>query len=131
MLAQLDHLASKNPNILFIATSNFPQAIDQAFLSRVDLRIDVGLPGKEACQTILKDTVVKLGQGFPSLNRLLDGCQLEKAGDACYGLDGRQIRKAVITAMTFEKQTALNPENLTAQNILDAVTIAKREKESA
>lgn len=34
VLAQLDHLASGHPNVLFIATSNFPQAIDEAFLSR-------------------------------------------------------------------------------------------------
>lgn len=36
VLAQLDQLASKYPNLLFVATSNFPKAIDGAFLSRVD-----------------------------------------------------------------------------------------------
>jgi SpoVK/Ycf46/Vps4 family AAA+-type ATPase len=56
VLAQLDHLASEHPNVLFIATSNFPQAIDEAFLSRVDLRVDVDLPNSEACFTILEDT---------------------------------------------------------------------------
>ena len=73
----------------------------------------------------------KAGQGFSGLNTLSGDRQLTKAGDTCYGLDGRQIRKAVITAMTFDKQTALKPEKLTAQNIFDAVTIAKRGKKSA
>lgn len=130
VLAQLDHLASENPNVLFIATSNFPQAIDEAFLSRADLRVDIGLPGDEACCAILDDTVAKIAQSFPGLNRLLDGHQLREAGAACYGLDGRQIRKAVITAMTFDKRTALNPEQLTAQDILNAVNIARQSKDS-
>jgi SpoVK/Ycf46/Vps4 family AAA+-type ATPase len=131
VLAQLDHLASRHPNILFIATSNFPQAIDEAFLSRADLRVDIGLPSKEACNAILTDTIEKIAHGFPGLRRLIGDRQLRKVADVCYGLDGRQIRKAVITAMTFDKQTALNPEKLTAQNIFDAVSIAKRGKESA
>src|SRR5712671_5980514 len=37
VLVQLDALAEQHPNLLFIATSNFPQAIDSAFTSRCDL----------------------------------------------------------------------------------------------
>lgn len=131
VLAQLDHLAIQNPNVLFIATSNFPKAIDEAFLSRADLRVDVGLPGKEACFSILRDTIEKLALGFPGLRHLLDAAELRQAGESCHGLDGRQIRKTIISAMTFDKNTALNPELQTAKNILDAVGIAKLGTESA
>ena len=40
--------------MLFIATSNFPQAIDQAFISRADLILSLELPGLAACQQILE-----------------------------------------------------------------------------
>lgn len=131
VLAQLDYLASEHRNILFIATSNFPQAIDKAFLSRVDLCVDVGLPSKDACRRILTDTVEKLSKPFPGMKWLLSDVQLPEIGEACEGLDGRQIRKAVITAMTFDKQTALNPERLTARNILDAVSAIRNGRSQA
>src|SRR5207237_10163725 len=34
VLAQLDHLASRHPRLLFVATSNFAEAIDAAMVSR-------------------------------------------------------------------------------------------------
>ena len=37
VLVQLDMLAERNPHLLFVATSNFPQAVDSAFLSRCDM----------------------------------------------------------------------------------------------
>ena len=40
VLVQLDLLAESNPNLLFVATSNFPQALDEAFTSRCDLVIE-------------------------------------------------------------------------------------------
>jgi hypothetical protein len=44
VLAQLDQLADKHPQLLFVATSNFPKAIDSAFLSRVDQIVTIDLP---------------------------------------------------------------------------------------
>ena len=46
VLVQLDVLAEQNPQLLFIATSNFPQAIDSAFTSRCDLVMHVPLPDR-------------------------------------------------------------------------------------
>ena len=37
VLVQLDQLAEQHPNLLFVATSNFPHAVDSAFTSRCDL----------------------------------------------------------------------------------------------
>jgi SpoVK/Ycf46/Vps4 family AAA+-type ATPase len=54
VLAQLDHLGRNHHNVLFIATSNFPDTIDAAFLSRVDCVVNVGMPGPEACKVILE-----------------------------------------------------------------------------
>lgn len=129
VLAQLDYLASRHPNVLFIATSNFPKAIDAAFLSRADLVIDVGLPSESACQDILLDTLKSLVDSFPGIQSVLASQDIMNAGKLCLGLDGRQIRKAVISALTFEKETALDPNQLTAQYVLDALSEAKKQQE--
>jgi len=126
VLAQLDHLAARHTNILFVATSNFPQAIDSAFLSRVDLRVEVGLPDATTCQDILQDTVQNIAAAFPRLSSVLEHADFKKAGKECHGLDGRQIRKAIVTAFTFDKTTALDPNQLRAHDILQAVKLAKR-----
>ena len=54
VLVQLDSLAEEHTNLLFVATSNFPQAVDSAFLSRCDLIVEVPLPGNEACAKFSK-----------------------------------------------------------------------------
>ena len=44
VLVQLDLLAEAHQNLLFIATSNFPEAVDSAFISRCDLVMEIPLP---------------------------------------------------------------------------------------
>ena len=50
VLTQLDQLAADYPQLLFLATSNFAGAIDEAFLSRADLVVTIDLPTPEACK---------------------------------------------------------------------------------
>jgi AAA+ superfamily predicted ATPase len=128
MLAQLDQLAAQFPNLLFIATSNFAEAIDAAFLSRADLIITIDKPGPEACRRILASTVESLAAVFPALKKVTSHPDFESAAAECCGLDGRAIRKLVLTACTFDKQTALDPSRLTASDILKAARHAKQER---
>jgi len=133
VLAQMDHLADSHPELLFIATSNFPEAIDEAFLSRADLIINVDLPGAEACRAILVDTIEALAKKFPKVAKILSQPDFDKAAELCKGLDGRRIRKLVPSACTFSKETALDPSRLTAADLVRAAKDAgkqlKREKE--
>ncbi len=120
VLAQLDQLAAQHPHLLFLATSNFPQAIDGAFLSRADLIAPIELPGPEACQRILTTTIQAMAQAFPALEPLLSQSALKQVAERCQGLDGRRIRKLVATACTFSKETALNPGLLSISDLLRA-----------
>ena len=131
VLAQLDHLAGQYPNLLFIATSNFPQAIDQAFFSRADLIITVDLPGPEARRQILIETVHALAEAFPKVKNVTAAPEFDQAVKACDGLDGRRIRKLVAAACTFDKATALDPARLTARDLLRAAEHAQREAGAA
>jgi SpoVK/Ycf46/Vps4 family AAA+-type ATPase len=125
VLAQLDSLAARHPNLLFVATSNFTRAIDHAFISRADLVEYIGLPNAEACQTILTDAIKALAAVCPKVHRILDDGAFERAVTTCVGLDGRQIRKAVLAACGLAKETALDPNRLTAKDLLTAVQQAK------
>ena len=127
VLAQLDQLSASHPNLLFIATSNFPAAIDQALLSRADLIMHVDLPGASACKRILLDTVAGIAAAFPRLRRLADDPALARAGERAVGLDGRRIRKVVLSALAGERRIALDPEQLTATDILHAIERAQAE----
>jgi len=41
-------VAAERPGVLFVTTTNFPQAIDKAFLSRADLVLHLALPDEVA-----------------------------------------------------------------------------------
>lgn len=128
LLAQLDHLAAKFPELLFVATSNFPKAIDGAFLSRVDQIVTVDLPNEEACQLIVVDTLKALGEQFGDIKSLIHSHGAASLGKHCFGLDGRQIRKAVLSALTLDKRTAADPNRLTLRDLHTSFEDAKSSK---
>lgn len=128
VLTQLDQLAAEHPQLLFIATSNFASAIDEAFSSRADLVVTIDLPTAEACKAILLDTLERLGSVYPKLTKLCGTPQIMKAAAIAVGLDARRIRKAVLSALADTKQIASNPELLTADAVLAAVQRAQAER---
>ncbi len=130
VLAQLDQLAAKYPHLLFIATSNFTRAVDGAFLSRADLIENVGMPGPQACRTILESAIEELAKAFPNAARILREADFDRAAKHCNGLDGRRIRKLVISACALRKETAINPNSLTAADVLNAAVQAQDESKS-
>jgi pachytene checkpoint protein 2 len=129
MLAGLDNLAAKFPQLLFIATSNFEGAIDPAFVSRADLILHIAKPTREACEEILTDTLTAMAEMWHELKKLIKHPEYAKVVDDAVGLDGRQIRKAVISACTFSTDVVLNPGLLTIQQLHKAITQAKKRKE--
>lgn len=120
VLAQLDHLAEKYSRLLFIATSNFEGAIDEAFLSRCDLVIQVPLPNTEARRSILKDTIEGLGKQFPAVRKLISSTEFEKVVQISNGVDGRSLRKMIASACAYKKESAIDPGKLTAESLLKA-----------
>lgn len=128
VLVQLDALAEKHTNILFLATSNFPEAVDQAFMSRCDLVMTIPLPDASACKEILLACLTGLATTFPPITALTSGAGLDATANACVGLDGRAIRKMVANALTFDRETAVNPARLTHQDLLRAAQEAKAER---
>lgn len=131
VLVQLDALADSHPNLLFIATSNFPEAVDRAFTSRCDLVVEVPLPDRSACAKILMDCLTGLGKTYPAIAKLASAAALDKCASECVGLDGRAIRKSVANALAGDLQTAMDPSVLTADNLVRAARAAKTIRTSA
>ncbi len=131
VLAGVDQLAAAHTSLLFIATSNFSEAIDTALLSRADLVEFIDKPGKEACIAILRDTLESLAKNYRDIAKLLKNPKLPELGKACMGLDAREIRKAVICACAFSKEVALNPNLLTFDDLVRSVHMRKRKEKHA
>lgn len=125
VLVQLDALAESHPNLLFLATSNFPEAVDSAFTSRCDLVLEIPLPNKKACEQILRSCLKGLGATFTPIGLLpeLDG--FSAVSDELVGLDGRTIRKVVANALTMRKEVAISPIELTMSDLFAAAKATK------
>lgn len=118
-LAGLDMLTRQHKNVLLIATTNFPEALDQALVSRADLVEHIGLPNKAARKTILKSMLTDMSQHWPSLSKL--ATHADKFAEVSEGLDGRQLRKAILMAAASSAASAQDLNKLTEKQLLDAL----------
>ncbi|RKO97355.1 hypothetical protein CXG81DRAFT_3073, partial [Caulochytrium protostelioides] len=79
LLTELDALA-RAPNALVLMTSNLPDAVDAALLSRIDLMLYVSLPSRRAAYAILASCLAELvrcGMLAPIVPPLLDARDLD------------------------------------------------------
>ena len=120
VLAALDSNATGYPNIIFVATSNFTGALDEAFLSRVDMELFVPLPDVPATVAILRRTLEGMSSAFPSLAELARDTQLTAVADQLAGNDGRRIRKSITEAMIGRDDTVVDPGLLTIDDLISA-----------
>jgi pachytene checkpoint protein 2 len=120
-LVGLDQLARRHHNVLAIATSNFPGAIDPALASRADGVFQVPLPDLAARRAILEQTAAAVAAAFPGAKRILDPAGLDAAAGAAEGLDGRRIRKAVAAACAVSPEAQGDPARVSAADLLAAL----------
>ena len=125
VLVQLDRLAEEFSSLLFLATSNFPEAIDQAFTSRCDLIAAVPKPDREGCARILRDCLHGLGRTYRAISKLVDAEGFAMCAAEAVGLDGRSIRKVVANALANSKEIAVDPNRLTLEHLMTAIRSAK------
>jgi pachytene checkpoint protein 2 len=107
VLSGLDSVAAAHPNVLFLATSNHGGGVDPAFLSRADLVEDVGLPGPDVIEAILRDSLAEVGAADTP-----PGNGLAELARRCEGMDARQVRKLVLRAIISRRELALEPRSV-------------------
>lgn len=114
-----------HPDLLFIATSNVPEVVDAAFVSRADVVLTFPLPDCEAREQILKSTVEAVASRFPGFEGLITDGSVRRAAEAAEGLDGRQFRKLVVTAIAMRAEAEVDPSNTTGDDLLAAIAAAE------
>jgi len=121
VLTALDRNAQLHPHLFVVATSNFTEALDEAFLSRSDAAILVPLPDAAAVRAILASTLNGLAETYPALGRLADADALATVAAQAVGLDGRRVRKAVFQALARTRATVLEPGRLELDDLADTL----------
>lgn len=114
-LAGMDRLTRDHRNILLIATTNFPEALDNAVLSRADHIEPIDVPDENARRAIIVDTLLAIGGVWKSVKTL--EAEVDRLSKAAEGLDGRRIRKGIIAALASDIETAKDPNKLTVLQI--------------
>jgi AAA+ superfamily predicted ATPase len=120
VLTALDRSASQHPNIVWVATSNFESALDAAFRSRADAAIEVPRPGAAGVYAILCDALEAFGNAYPELKRLAGSPGLREVAELASDLDGRRTRKLVIEAFARRRETTIDPNKLTIEDLREA-----------
>ncbi|MCX2180233.1 AAA family ATPase [Streptomyces sp. SKN60] len=121
VLSGLDALRAQRPGTLLVVTTNFADAVDEAFLSRADLVIRTELPSAAVTPLIVADSLRELASQWPELIPLAEnGTVHEKVGRLLDGVDGRRIRKTVHGALALRLATAADPALLTAEDLVEA-----------
>jgi AAA+ superfamily predicted ATPase len=120
-LSGIDFLCRKSRNTLLIATTNFPKAVDRALLSRADWIEDVGVPNAEARHQIIEDAISQLAKKWPRVADLKS--QMPAYVRASEGLDGRRLRKSIISAAASSVETAQDLNKLRAEHILNTLKL--------
>ena len=129
-LAGVDALTRSHRNTLIIATTNFENAVDRAFLSRADWIERIGPPNSEARTTIFDEMIDAFAKEWPTLAALKK--RIPKFVELTDGLDGRRIRKALLAAFAAKIEIAREPALLTAEHVIATLmAVAADTKEAA
>jgi AAA+ superfamily predicted ATPase len=117
----VDAIAKSLPSVLFVTTTNFIDAIDDAFLSRADLVMHFALPSTDTIADILQHSLEELAVQWPALRPLFqDRAQIEAIARLCNGWNGRQVRKLVLAALAQRLEVAKDPSQLTLADLREA-----------
>jgi SpoVK/Ycf46/Vps4 family AAA+-type ATPase len=115
----IDEIARRLPSVLFVTTTNFIDAIDQAFLSRADLVMHFALPDADTIAAILQHSLAELAVQWPGISSL-NPSQVHEIASLCLGWNGRQVRKLVLAALAQRLEVAKNPALLTFDDLREA-----------
>ncbi len=121
VLLGIDEIAKNLPAVLFVTTTNFIEAVDEAFLSRADLVMRFSLPDRDTVERILAHALGELAVQWPALLPLArDTARLSELAGLCEGWDGRRIRKLVLAALAQRLEVARDPSALSWDDLLSA-----------
>lgn len=122
VLEGMDRIAGATPGVLFVTTTNFVAAVDEAFLSRADLVVELGLPDRLARSEIVRRSLADLAGIWPAFESLAaDGALHDSLASLTEGWDGRRLRKLPLRALGGSPRLALQPASICASDLYEVV----------
>jgi len=106
--------------VLFVATTNFADAVDEAFLSRADLVVTLELPDTPTIARIIGTALPSCRCCAGSRPAGLRRSPARQTRDACAGLDGRGCANSCCRADTAARGDT-RPDRLTADDLFAAM----------
>lgn len=121
VLAGIDDVAAAHPTVVFVVTTNFVSVVDEAFLSRADLILELESPDAQTRAAILRSALGELADHWPALRGLAEDAALhETLAERCEGWDGRRLRKLPLRAIASSVRSARDPALLTGGDLVAA-----------
>ncbi len=115
VLAGIDAVAAAQPRLAFVVTTNFVDALDEAFVSRADLFVELTLPDMVTRAQIVARSIAELALHWPELIALAQDMELhDLLAKRTEGWDGRRVAKIALGAIAGDPATAVNPSLLDA-----------------
>jgi SpoVK/Ycf46/Vps4 family AAA+-type ATPase len=122
VLMGLDQVAAQCPGTLFLTTTNFIEAIDEAMLSRADMIVPFRRATAEVAAEILRRALDALAAAWPALLPLSQNpAEIARLGEALAGWDGRRLTKLPVVAMAQRLETVRDPGGMTFADLWAAV----------
>ncbi len=122
VLMGLDLVAAQCPGTLFLTTTNFIEAIDEAMLSRADMIVPFRRATADVATEIVRRALDALAAAWPPIARLAtDTGELARLGKALAGWDGRRLTKLPVVAMAQRSESVRDPGALRFADVWAAV----------
>ncbi|HTJ32869.1 MAG TPA: ATP-binding protein [Dactylosporangium sp.] len=131
---EMNTLIEANPNVIVVATTNFPDRVDASLTrsGRFDLKLAVPLPGPRARADILAKLVRALiaRHETPGFRMFADDLDTESLGAAASGLTGADLKEALRRAQLDkamgEARSGATPGPITNADLAAAITRLQR-----
>ncbi|WP_306205169.1 ATP-binding protein [Actinoplanes sp. RD1] len=96
---EMNDLIEANPNVLVIATTNFPHRVDDSLIrsGRFDIKISVPKPDDAGRTEIFRKMIAQLAATHeqPGFTMFADGLDLAELGRLSHGMTGADIKEAL------------------------------------
>jgi len=126
LLEGVDRLGRACPGALLVATTNLPQVLDEAFVSRAELIERLPLPDTEARKQVLRLGITDLAAHWPALAGLAKDEQLlTTLAELTEGWDGRRLRRAARLAICCDPALVDDPNKLSASDLMARISQAQ------
>jgi transitional endoplasmic reticulum ATPase len=126
---EMNGLIEDNPNVIVVATTNFPQRVDKSLIrsGRFDVKISIPVPGEAARAEIFAKMVRELivrheGHGFQMFADDVDAPALAQASAGMTGADIKEVLRRVQLAKAMqEARTGTIPPPISQDDLVSSI----------